>query len=86
MKAISNPESEAIRSRFFQAMQELRARKLGSIYEFAKKYDLDTSNIRKLKTAERQPIPGWYLAAIVKDYGISAEWLLLGKGDPFTQH
>ena len=84
MKATSNPVSEAIRTRFFQAMKEVKARKKGSIAEFAAKYGLDKSNIGKLKTAERQPIPGWYLAAIVQDYNVSGIWLLTGEGEVFS--
>ena len=64
-------------------MKEVKAQKKGSIAEFAAKYGLDKSNIGKLKTAERQPIPGWYLAAISQDYGVSAEWLLFGTGSMF---
>ena len=81
MKTTSSPESEAIRVRFFQAFAILKERKIGTIYEFAKKYDLDKSDLMKLRTVERKSIPGWYLAALINDYGVSADWLLLGEGE-----
>lgn len=80
MKATSNPESEAIRTRFFDAIEELKKMKRTNLTTFARDYGIDQSNLLKLKKAERKPIPGWYLAVLVRDYGISAEWLLLGTG------
>lgn len=83
MKATVTEESEAIRKRFFQAIEALKEKKLCTRYAFAKRYGLDRPNFLKLQTAERQPIPGWYLAALVRDYGVNAEWLLLGTGEMF---
>ncbi|CAG5072856.1 hypothetical protein DYBT9623_04397 [Dyadobacter sp. CECT 9623] len=85
MKATSNPESEAIRNRFFEAIGELKKKYGLTLAAYSRRYNLDPSNVAKLKAAGRQPIPGWYLAVLVKDYAVSSEWLLLGEGTIFGQ-
>jgi len=83
MKATTNPESEAIRARFFEAFDEIKKSGKGSVYEFCRKHGLDESNVSKLKKNERQPIPAWYVAALSKDYKVSIKWVLFGTGSMF---
>lgn len=80
MKATSNPESEAIRRRFFEALKYLKPKGF-TLKHIAEFYDLDASNVSKLKSEGRQAIPAWYIAGLSNDFGISAEWLLFGTGE-----
>lgn len=85
MKSGKEQHSEPIRKRFFKAIDELDKKGELTRYAFAKDNSLNLSNfVKEIKSTSR-PIPGWYLAVLVEEYNISAEWLLVGDGDMFVK-
>lgn len=78
-------ESIAVVGRFFWALNGLKDRGIiRGKATFAKKYAI---NRRHMWLLEREPWrgifkPSW-LTWIVRDYGVSAEWLLTGHGEIF---
>lgn len=82
---MQNPISQAIHSRFFQAIDELvMAKKMRGKNSFATKYDLNKGNFYKLRTNPSAEFQLCYLTYLVEDFGVSANWLLTGKGDIFN--
>ena len=74
-----------INKRFFDAIMMLRRqRKLRGIQSFARKYGLSTGNLIVIKNNGSGAIKAEYIAYLCRDYNISAEWVLLGKGEMFT--
>lgn len=74
----------AINRRFFEALASLKQRKdLGGVNGFCKKYGVSTGNMYTIKNQSNGAIKLDYLYFLVKDYGVSAEWLLTGDGDMF---
>lgn len=82
-----NPISQKIILRFFKALYELKAmKKIGGIKTFTDKHRLDRRNFMKNKTdPETGTFRMEWLTFVVNDYGVSAHWLLTGKGGMFTQ-
>ena len=75
-----------INERFFEAIDLLkRKRILGGLNGFAKKYHVVLGNLYTIKSQKGGAIKAEYLHYLVRDYGISAEWLLTGEGDVFKQ-
>lgn len=76
-----------INERFFEAVDLLkRKRTLGGLSAFAKRYHVVLGNLYTIKTQQSGAIKAEYLHYLVRDYGISAEWLLTGEGDMFRQN
>ena len=82
-------QAEEIQRRFFEALELLIAQgRLKGIKTFCDDYGLNRTKYSNRKTAlasgaSASPyklIDIEALAYLVKDYGISAEWLLVGKG------
>lgn len=72
--------------RFFLAINELINQKtIRGMQTFTKKYDIDRRNFKLLEMnpQKKQFDTGW-LTYLVRDFGVNAEWLLLGKGAMFT--
>lgn len=73
--------------RFYIAINELINRKeLRGVQTFTRLYGIDR---RAFKTIESNPQrkmfdTGW-LHYLVRDFGINAEWLILGKGSMFSK-
>ena len=86
MRKISDREI-AITNRFFEALDILKARRVIHGYQdFIERYGLNQPNFSVLnKNREIRGVKTVYLAYLVEDYGVSAEWLLLGRGEMFTQ-
>lgn len=84
---MQSEESQKIVKRFFEALYALKERKvIRGKQTFTNRYDIPRWNFNKLeKDPSRDIIQMSWLAYLVSDYGISAEWLLTGKGDMFVK-
>ena len=89
MKKSINPRAIAIQERFFQALDFLIASKeLPGLKTFCEDNKLNRTKYSRIKNALGKPIEETTyklididaLAAICKDFGVSPEWLLLGRG------
>ncbi len=83
---MQNNDSVKINRRFFKALRLLKAhRAIRGIKTFTDRYGI---NRRNMATCEKEPHRGLFqlawLTYIVRDYGVSARWLVLGEGDIFT--
>ena len=77
----------AITKRFFKALEEIIAKKqLRGIQTFANLYEIDKRNLYKIKKKpEVFTLKPYLLSILVKDFSVSADWLLTGRGDIFTK-
>ena len=75
---------ESVGVRFFEAIEALRDSY--SIPEICKQIGTDPGNFYRKRRGERgvAKLPVGWLSAIVVHYGVSAEWLLIGKGEMFN--
>ncbi len=72
------PETAEIKQRFFQAIDALvKRRVLRGKRSFATQYD-------QLRTDPTWTIEAAYLTWMVRDFAISARWLLTGEGEMFA--
>lgn len=83
---MQNDDSVKINRRFFKALRLLKAhRAIRGIKTFTDRYGI---NRRNMATCEKEPHRGLFqlawLTYIVRDYGVSARWLVLGEGNIFT--
>lgn len=78
--------SQQIVNRFFQALQELINRKtIRGVQTFTNKHEINRRNLSKLKIDNSRDIfQVEWLKILVEDYGLSAKWLLTGKGNMFA--
>lgn len=81
------PEGVEITKRFFLALEKLRElRKIRGLQTFTRQYNLNKWNMVTLRNEpEGHILKTECLAFLVRDYGISAEWLLLGRGEMFKE-
>lgn len=87
------PQAKAIQGRFFQAVDLLiQSGKIRGLQSFCKAYGLHRpkySNLRTSVTSNDHNLAGYKvididaLAYLSADFGISADWLLLGTGSMF---
>ncbi len=75
-----------INGRFFESLDALKKRKLLSgVSGFAKKYGVVLGNLYTIKRHKTGTVKAEYLHHLARDYGVSADWLLTGRGEMFTQ-
>ena len=83
---MNSANNKTVVSRFFEAIEELRVRK-HSIPEICERIDTDKGNFYRKRRGERgnATLPVEWLSALVEKYNVSAEWLLVGKGEMFKK-
>lgn len=82
-----SPEGIAVTKRFFEAIGMLKAqRRIRGMFTFTELYGINYWNISTVKAQPEIRVlkPEW-IVYLVRDYGISAEWVLTGKGDMFKR-
>ena len=82
-----SPEGIAVTKRFFEAIDMLKAQKrMRGLLTFTKAHDINYWNINTVRNQPDASIlkPDW-IVYLVRDYGISAEWVLLGKEPMFKR-
>jgi len=82
---MQSEDSQKIVARFFEALYELKA--LGKIrgkQTFTAEHNINRWNLNTLeKDHSRDIFQAAWLTYLINDYGISAEWLLTGRGTIF---
>ncbi len=83
---MQNSDSQEVVKRFFGALYELKLRGIiRGKHTFAVRYDIDWRNMSKLeKNLEKDIFQTAWLTYLVRDYGISATWLVTGQGEMFA--
>lgn len=78
-------EGIAVTNRFFEAIDMLKAqKKIRGLQTFTKQYDINRWNIISVKQNPEKSVlkPEW-IVYLVRDYGVSSEWILLGREPMF---
>ena len=80
-------ESQQVIKRFFEALQALKERKIiRGKQTFTNMYGINRWNLNTLeKNPEKDIFQVAWLAYLVKDFDISSQWLLTGRGDMFKR-
>jgi len=88
------PQAKAIQDRFFEAIDILIAEgRLAGLQTFCKEYGLHRPKYSNIRTMSKDPGKGTgykfididALSYLVRDYNISSDWLLLGRGKMFVK-
>lgn len=81
---ISNDGIE-VTKRFFEAIDMLKEQKvIRGLQTFTNAYGINRWNMNTVKwNPEKSVLKPEWIVYLVRDYSISAEWLLLGKGGMF---
>lgn len=80
-----SPEGIAVTKRFFEAIDMLKAQKrMRGLLTFTKAHDINYWNINTVRNQPEVSVlkPEW-ITYLVLDYGISADWLITGRGGMF---
>ena len=74
-----------ITKRFFKAIEELKARKeIRGLGTFTNRYNINRWNLITVRdNPENSNLKPEYISYLIEGYDVSAEWVLLGKGDMF---
>lgn len=89
MKKAINPEALEIQRRFFMALDlAISLGKVGSLSSFCGDHGLNRTKYSRIRSTLDKPMEERLykvididaLSSICRDFGVSAEWLLTGKG------
>jgi len=80
-------DSQRIVRRFFEALQRLKAdRKIRGKQTFTRDHEINRWNMNTLeKDPSRDIFQAAWLAYLVEDYNVSAQWLLTGRGNFYKE-
>lgn len=84
---MNTPVSKQIMERFYSALDAIIAKNdIRGVATYCRLYDIDRRNF----VAQRHDLDrGWFqlswLQPMIKEYGVSADWLLTGRGRMFSQ-
>ncbi|MDR0682550.1 MAG: hypothetical protein LBG15_11995 [Dysgonamonadaceae bacterium] len=84
---MQNEEGQKIVERFFEALFNLKERKvIRGKQTFTRRYGINNRNFWLLeKDKSRDILQLAWLSHLVTDYGVSAEWLLTGNGNMYVK-
>ncbi len=80
---MNTPESQEVVRRFFEALYRLKTdHRIRGKQTFTARYGINRWNLNSLeKNMSRDIFQPCWLSFLVRDYGVSADWLLTGRGD-----
>lgn len=78
-------ESTLISKRFLECLSRLKADgRITGVYQFCERYGINRRNLSQLyKDPSRQIFKPSWLYFLVRDFGISADYLLTGRGSVY---
>lgn len=84
---MNTPETKQVIMRFYTALDTLKAMgKIRGINTYCTAYNIDRRNLyAQRKDLERSWFQVSWLYPMVKDFGVSARWLLTGYGNMFNE-
>lgn len=84
---MQSEESQATVRRFFAALRTLiEGKRLRGMQTFTRRYGINRRNFLTLeKQPERDMFQLEWFTALVRDWGVSARWLLTGEGEMFGE-
>jgi hypothetical protein len=84
---MNNPESIAIINRFYEAIDMLIASKvIRGKQSFTTEYNINRWNFNTvMKNPQSDMFQLVWISHLVNDFGISAEWIMTGKGGMFAK-
>lgn len=82
-----SPEGQKITARFFEALEVLKAMKaIRGQATLSRELGVENSSMYKLKNQpEIYTLKPEYIRHLSLKYGVSAEWIIMGKGKMFTK-
>lgn len=84
---MQNNDSQKVVARFFESIYRLKADKvIRGKQTFTRKYGINRWNFNTLeKEPERDIFQAAWLTYLVRDYNVSARWLLTGEGEFYAK-
>jgi hypothetical protein len=80
-----HPKAQTIIERYFQSLDTLKMSgkiKLNAFYEY---WEVNKGSMHNTKIGRQEKIHLQLIYALVIDYGISADWLITGRGRMFSK-
>lgn len=82
---MQNEKSQRINKRFYEAFDILIATgQIKSLHSFCVENGIDRRNFVRLREEPQREFQLSLLSVLVSEYNVSAEWLLLGRGNIFA--